>query len=164
MPDPEKQNQPPEQTNSPTTGTGEGGQQPAPPESQQLGESGLRALEAERSARREAERKLKEATEAAEREKLTEKQRLEKERDEAASKAAAHELELMRIRTGLKAGVPAHLVHRLQGDTEAEVKADAEALVKELGQQGGGLGGGARGTSEESGDMNVLIRRAAGRQ
>jgi hypothetical protein len=128
----------------------------------QLGETGLRALEREREARRDAERKLKEAQEAAERDKLSEKQRLEKERDDAKGEAARVKLEAMRFRIGLKAGVPVDHLDRIRGETEEEIKADAEDYAKSLGQQGGGLGGGARGTQAPQ-DMNALIRRAAGR-
>jgi hypothetical protein len=127
-----------------------------------LGDAGMRALEREREARKEAERKLKEAQEAAEREKLSEKQRLEKEAQDAKNEADKAKLEAMRFRIGLKAGVPVDHLDRVRGTTEEEIKADAEAYAKSLGQQAGGLGGGARGT-EAPKDMNALIRSAAGR-
>jgi len=155
-PDPPGQGEPGQQQNEP----------PATPpagEPAALGESGLRALEKEREARRDAERKLKEAQEAAEREKLSEKQRLEKERDDANSKAAKAELETMRIRIGLKAGVPPEHISRVQGTTEEEIKEDAEAYAKSLGQQAGGLGGGPRGGEPQPKGMNEIIRAAAGR-
>lgn len=122
----------------------------------------MRALERERDARKEAERKLKEAQEASEREKLSEKQRLEKERDDAKAEAAKEKVEAMRFRIGLKAGVPVDHLDRIRGETEEDIKADAEEYAKSLGQQGGGMGGGARGT-EAPKDMNALIRQSAGR-
>jgi hypothetical protein len=75
-----------------------------------LGEGGLKALQAERTARREAEREAKTL-----RDKIAEFER----RDTVAAVAAKH-------------GIPAHLANRLQGNTEAEIEADAKTFAEAL--------------------------------
>jgi hypothetical protein len=74
--------------------------------------------------------------------------------------------ENMRLRVALDKGVPADLIDRLRGGTKEELEADAEALMKRVGGPVGGHDGGPRGsaaTAASSGDMNALIRQAAGR-
>jgi hypothetical protein len=129
-----------------------------------LGDAGRRALEREREARREAEKKLKAREEEIEREKLSAQERLERERDDARAEAEKAKVEALRARVAAKVGLPADLVDRLKGSTEKEVTEDAETLVRAYGQVGGGLDGGPRGTGQsDPNDMNQQIRRLAGR-
>jgi len=137
--------------------------EPPAPAGEQLGETGMKALEKERQLRREAEKKLTDQQEAAENAKKSESERLTAERDTARQEAQEARLETMRIKVGTASGLPQELVDRLTGDTEEEMKVDAERLAKALGQSGGGFDGGARGTNPKPSDMNSIIRRAAGR-
>lgn len=152
-----------------TEGTQQGAegtqQQQTGADEQQLGDAGRRALEAERTARREAEQKLRDKEKEIERARLTEKDRLEAEKADITKERDLALLEARRLRVGAASGLPSHLWDRLQGSTEKEMKDDAEALAKALGSSGGGLDGGARGTGTRSdADMNTILRRAAGRR
>ncbi len=109
---------------------------------------------------------------------LTEKERLEKDRDEHAEKAKALEADLRFTRTQLVAGKVGVRPEALEDvaklldwdliddpdDSKALEKA-VRALVKEkphLSAVASGADGGARGSGEIAPDMNQLIRRAAG--
>lgn len=55
--------------------------------------------------------------------------------DESAQRLPALEAENLRLRVGLKHGLPDAIVDRLKGDTEEDLLADAEALLKILSPQ-----------------------------
>ena len=98
----------------------------------ELGEGGKKALDAERAARKAAEKlaadaraeldKIQRANESA----LEKAQREAKEAQEAASKATS---DALRLRVAVAKGLPEALVNRLQGSTEEELAADAESLL-----------------------------------
>lgn len=123
----------------PDTGTVEASATEATPEGGDLGDAGKRALEKERNARREAERRLKELEPLAERareleegqksqaEKLTEKART------LEARAAQAELEVARYRVALRHGLTESQARRLVGASEDELDADAQAYLEEVG-------------------------------
>lgn len=116
-----------QQTEQPPQAGPDGTPQTPEGDPQGLGEGGVRALQAERTARAEAERQLRELTTAHQtaQTQLTQyeqqTQALTGERD-----AALHES--LRYRVALTEGVPAPLAARLQGADEAALIADAASL------------------------------------
>ncbi|MFJ4768455.1 hypothetical protein ACIP88_04960 [Streptomyces uncialis] len=106
----------------------------------------LRAADAELATRKAAD--------------LSETERLQKERDDAAALAAANAAtaaaataELLRVQVAADKGLTVAQAKRLQGSTKEELEADADALKAEFGQTGnqdsaGGSSrsGGARGS------------------
>ena len=50
--------------------------------------------------------------------------------DEKDARITALEVDLLRVRTGAKLGLPDDLIDRLRGNTEEEITADAEKLLK----------------------------------
>jgi hypothetical protein len=129
------------------------------------------ALTREREARAQAEAAAQKAqrqlAEVQEQGKTAE----ERARDAAEAKAAAERTgaENLRLRVALDKNVPADLVDRLRGETQAELEADAEQLMARIQppqQQpppAPDLGGGARNSAPAQGDMDARIRQAAGR-
>lgn len=109
----------------------------ATPKPDELGDAGTKAIAAERKARKDAERQAAELAAkvtAFENEKLTERQRADKELADAqaAAKAAredaaAAQLDALRHRIAADKSVPAAL---LAGLTEEELTASAEAALK----------------------------------
>lgn len=98
----------------------------------ELGDAGKKALSAERRRADAAEKALKAAqAQLAEIEtaKLSDLERAQRERDEAQSRLREFEQANLRQRVALAKGLPADLVDRLRGETEAEVAADADALL-----------------------------------
>lgn len=143
-----------------------------------MGDTGKRALEAERKARRDAEARLKElepiadeARKKAEGEKseLTKAQEaLVSERD-ARTKA---ETALLRYEVGAEKGVPMKLVRFLHGTTKEEVEASADALMAEVPNVAKPalptrpterLSNGKPSSSLEDDDPIALIEKARGR-
>ncbi|HET8581764.1 MAG TPA: hypothetical protein VFL65_00820 [Jatrophihabitans sp.] len=114
-----------------------------------LGEKGLRALHAERDARKAAEDRAK-AAEAkiaeAERAKLTEKERLQLERDEAKKGAAESAAETARLRAAIKYKLDEADLEWLGTGTPDEIDERAKRLAERLAgkpaDQGGKPGGG----------------------
>lgn len=107
--------------------------------SQELGDGGKKAIQAEREARKLAERtaaelaaKLKSFEDA----NLSELERTKKEAEEAAAELAALRTENIRNRVALTKGVPADLIEFLTGSTEEEVAAKADVLMSRLGSSG----------------------------
>lgn len=156
-------------------------QPPKPPDAtsgDEMGETGKKALETERKARRDAEARLKEleplAEEArnkadAEKSELTKTQEaLVSERD-ARTKAEA---ELLRYVVGADKGVPLKLVRFLHGNSKEEVEASADALLAEVGSGAKPslptrptekLSNGQPSSSLEDDDPIALIEKARGR-
>lgn len=110
-----------------------------------LGEAGIKALHAERDARKAAEDRLKELDvrirEFEDRDK-TEQQKLEEraqtladELESARASIAAAEFNNHRLQVAQTKGIPAELVGRLQGDTREELEADADALLAVIGKR-----------------------------
>jgi len=105
------------------------------PDDQTLGEPGLKALQAERQARREAERLL-----AEQQAKVTEfeaagKTELERVTDRAAKAEQALKdatMQLARERVARRVGLPEKFIDRLRGDTEEELEDDATSLLEDL--------------------------------
>lgn len=156
-------------------------------EHDELGEGGRKALEAERKARRAAERAAKAAT--AEIEKIKEAQLDETERALVQARREAREEALAEVNSRVvKAEVKAVATGKLNDPADAltfldlsdfEVSedgtVDTKAIAKAIDELvktkpylaaqrvGGDVDGGARGKpTTSSGDMNSLIRRAAG--
>ena len=108
-------------------------------ESQELGDGGKKAIQAEREARKIAERtaadlaaKLKSFEDA----NLSELERTKKAAEESAAELAALRIENVRNRVALEKGVPADLIEFLTGSTEDEVAAKADVLMARLGSSG----------------------------
>lgn len=97
-----------------------------------LGDAGKRALQAERDARKTAEKaaaelaaKLKEIEDRD----LSEKDRLAKALQEAQETAAKASAEALRLRIAAELNVPADLHEFLVGDSEEELRAKAQKLA-----------------------------------
>ncbi len=154
------------------------------PDAGKLGEKGKAALDRERDARREAERR------AAESEKrlhdLEDAGKSEVERAIARLDRQSAELEQARGRVqeleadvarrellelkrtiASEFGIPPEAAHRLQGSDTRSLRADAERYVdeREATETPGSIGVGRGGTAgaRPSADMNRLIREAGGR-
>lgn len=115
-----------------TDGTEPGTEQQGDPDG--LGDAGRRALQAERTARAEAERLLREAqsqltSQAA---RITE---IETGSGTLATQVTDLQGENLRLRTAVDYGVPSEHVHRLVGSTAEELAADAQALLALMGAQ-----------------------------
>lgn len=98
---------------------------------EQLGEAGKKALERERKARRDAEKRAKELepykkrVEEAEEADKTEKQRLEEQLEQL--KPTAHEA--AKLRVALRKGLTETQAKRLVGESEEDLEADADDLL-----------------------------------
>lgn len=108
-------------------------------ESQELGDGGKKAIQAERDARKVAERtvadlaaKLKSFEDA----NLSELERTKKAAEESATELAALRTENVRNKVALDKGVPADLVEFLTGDTEGDIAAKADLLLARLNTPG----------------------------
>ena len=108
-------------------------------ESQELGDGGKKALQAEREARKVAEKanaelaaRLKEFEDS----KLSELERAQKEAAENAAELARLRTENVRSKVAIDKGVPADLVEFLTGDTEGDIAAKADLLLARLNTPG----------------------------
>ena len=108
-------------------------------ETQELGDGGKKALQAERDARKAAERtaaeyaaKLKEFEDS----KLSELERAQKEAAENAAELARLRTENVRSKVAIDKGVPADLIEFLTGDTEGDIAAKADLLMARLNTPG----------------------------
>lgn len=162
------------------TGEGEG----AKPDTT-LSDEGKAALEKEREARRDAERRaaqfrdrVTELEDAGKSEVERAQSQLKRATDDLAkatdritaleAEAQARELEALKVHIAAEAELPASVAKRLQGKDARELRADAKALREELqsGTPVGSLGIGRGGTASGSRSgvsMNQLIREASGR-
>lgn len=110
-----------------------------------LGEAGIKALHAERDARKVAEDRIKdyearlkefEDRDKTEQEKAAEHAaQLAADLDAKTASLAALELNLARVEVAHAKGVPAELVPRLRGETREELEADADALLEIVGKR-----------------------------
>lgn len=90
-------------------------------------------IDREREARREAEQKASEAAAKVkeyEDAKKSDQEKLAEERDSLKSEADNAKAEALRLRVAIQKKLPAELIDRLRGSTEAELKADADELLK----------------------------------
>lgn len=101
-----------------------------------LGDAGKKAIDEERKARREAERRandldkrLKEFEDAGK----TEIEKLTGRVADLEPKLTAAEARALRLEIALDKGVPKSLAVRLQGSTREEMEADADELLKTIG-------------------------------
>jgi regulator of protease activity HflC (stomatin/prohibitin superfamily) len=155
---------------------------PAPPkdatsDDADMGDTGKKALDAERKARRDAEARLKEleplAEEArkrteGEKSELTKAQEALVTEREARTKA---ESELLRYAVGADKNVPLKLIRFLHGTTKEEVEASADALLAEVGNAKPALptrpterlSNGRPSSSLDDDDPITLIEKARGR-
>ena len=108
-------------------------------ESQELGDGGKKAIQAEREARKAAEKanaelaaRLKEFEDS----KLSELERAKKEAEESAAELAKLRHENTRSKVALDKGIPADLVEFLTGDTEGDIAAKADLLLARLNTPG----------------------------
>ncbi|GAA3699099.1 hypothetical protein GCM10022377_10130 [Zhihengliuella alba] len=104
-------------------------------EAPELGDAGKKAIQAERDARKAAEKaaaeykaKLKEIEDA----NLSEVEKANRLAAESAAELAALRTESLRSRVALEKGVPADLVGFLTGDTEEDIAAKADLLMSRL--------------------------------
>lgn len=104
----------------------------------QLGDAGKKAIQAERDARKAAEKanaelaaRLKEFEDS----KLSELEKAQRAATESAAELAALRAENIRKSVALEKGVPSDLVEFLTGDTEEQVAAKADALLARLNIQ-----------------------------
>jgi hypothetical protein len=143
-----------------------------------MGDTGKKALEAERKARRDAEARLKELEPLAEeaRQKAdSEKTELTKAQEALLTERDARtkaETALLRYEVGAEKGVPMKLVRFLHGTTKEEVEASADALMAEVPNANKPalptrpterLSNGKPSSSLEDDDPIVLIEKARGR-
>lgn len=108
---------------------------PADPAPTDLGDAGKRALEAERKAKRDAERRAAEAEARVKEFEDSQKSELEKAaaRAEAAEKAAAEaQAKALRLEIAEEMKVPSNLRRFLTGTDEDSLREQAESLVNEL--------------------------------
>lgn len=148
-----------------------------------LRDAGKAALEREREARREAERRATEAERQLQ--SLQDEGKTELERAVARADRAAAELEqeranrsrleeqvaageLLELKRSIASemGVPQDAAHRLEGTDVRTLKADATRYLEERKQVEGdlGLGRGGAAAGRSGADMNSIIREAAGRR
>lgn len=127
-----------------------------------------REAEAEREKRRAAEAKVQEH----ENSKLTDQQRIEKERDDAKSESSTLSLRVAQYEAAEKAGIPLSWAKRLVGNTAEEMEADARSVADQLKatqqsgprpdpSQGGG-GDSKKSTSVADARSEYLEHRRAG--
>ena len=106
---------------------------------EQLGENGVKALQAERDARKAAEKAIAELSaklQGFEDAKLSDIERANKAAADAAAELAALRTENARKQVALDKGVPADLIEFLTGDTAEDMAAKADVLMARLSTPG----------------------------
>jgi hypothetical protein len=167
-------------------GPTDGGAKPTggPDDAGTLGDKGKAALDREREARREAERRAADAERALHDLQDAGKSEVERaiarlDRQSAeleTASARVRELEadvarreLLELKRSIASefGIPADAAHRLQGSDTRSLRADAERYIaeREASERPGDIGVGRGGTAgaRPSADMNRLLREASGR-
>lgn len=107
-------------------------QTPVQPGEGQLGDAGKKALDAERRAKRDAERQLAAANQRLkeiEDQGKTELQLATERASKAEQQLAAAQASQLRLEVAAAKGLPANLAGRLQGATREELEADADTLA-----------------------------------
>ena len=135
-------------------------------EAKDLPEPVREVLNKERKAAREAEKRARAAEAKAQEYEDRDKSEQEKLAERAAAAegdAFAAEQKYLRLKVGTEKGLSPALAERLQGTTEEEMVQDAERLLAAVKPKGSDdFDGGARQPAP-AGDMNSILRRAAGR-
>lgn len=124
---PTNDDKPEDKPNDKPTGPGD-----PPADDKSLGETGERALRAERDARKAAERQtadLRSKVEQLEAASLSDLEKAQRRAERAEKELADSQLSSLRQRVALDKGLPASLVGRLQGTTEDELSKDADELL-----------------------------------
>lgn len=119
---------------------------PGAVENHDLGDAGKKALDAERDARKKAEKRLKELeAELEQRDDAgrTESEKMLRKLEKAEARAAELEAEIASRDRALlvrevadEVGVPTNLVGRIQGETRDELIADAQELMESVAPDG----------------------------
>lgn len=133
-----------------------------------LPEGARKALAAAREDAKAAEKRAKAAEAKAkqlEEKDLTEQQRKDKELEEAKSESAKARAQLLRVEVAQEKGLTLSQAKRLVGTTKEELAKDADEFLKDLKSAGSSTSfdGGAQRQAAQTGDMDQLIRRSAGR-
>jgi hypothetical protein len=141
-----------------------------PPDTDDLGDSGKKALAAERKARRDAERQLKDMADrlaAIEDAEKTETQRLADKLSEAEARATQAEANALRLQVAQSKGLSAAQAKRLVGSTQEELEADADEILEAFPAQGAtpppdeaprpDLRGGNDPTGDEPVDVRTVV-------
>ena len=105
---------------------------PKPPQDEQLGDGGKKALAEERKARQTAERELARYRKAEQDKADAEKTELQKASETAAAaetRATEAEARALRLEVAAAKGLPLAMAKRLQGTTRDELEADADELL-----------------------------------
>ncbi len=105
-----------------------------------LGDAGKRALDAERKARRDAERKatdLENRLKAIEDKDKSDSERLAEENQRLTRDLAAATVNGARLKVALDKGLSVTQAKRLVGESEEDLTADAEELLADLGAKPG---------------------------
>lgn len=165
------------------TDTGQQDDESTPGSTAGLGVAGKKALDAERRARKAAERTsadaqkrlddLNKRIQEFEDQGKSDLDKLQgraeaaaKERDEARREADVSRIELMKFRVARDKKLPAEWIDRLRGSSKGELEDDADALLAVLKEQEKrrtpSYDGGVRQPANTKTDMNSLIRRKAG--
>ena len=111
-----------------------------PPADKPLGDPGKKALDAERKARRDAERRatdLETRLKAIEDKDKSETERLTEENTQLKKDLAAATASGVRYRVAVDKGLTATQAKRLVGDTEDELLADADEILESWGAKPG---------------------------
>lgn len=106
---------------------------PAPPakgdgDDEKLGEAGLKALQAERDARKQAEDQLKAIQKQIDDAKKTAEEKAAEALQEAQKAATENATKALRYEVAAEKGLPLALASRLTGSTKEELLADADTL------------------------------------
>jgi len=104
-----------------------------------LGENGVKALQAEREARKAADKAVADLTaklQGFEDAKLSDIERANKAAADAAAELATLRTENARSKVALEKGVPADLIEFLTGDTAEDMAAKADLLMARLSSPG----------------------------
>lgn len=110
-----------------------------PPEKPDLGDAGKKALDAERKARRDAEKQAKELADrlaAIEDKDKTEAERFAAKVADAEDRAAKAEARAMRLEVAQSKGLSPAQAKRLVGSTQEELEADADEILEAFPTQG----------------------------
>lgn len=108
-------------------------------DSQELGDGGKKALQAERDARKSADKTIAELNarlKEFEDSKLSDLERAQKEAADNAAELGRLRSENVRSKVALDKGIPADLVEFLTGDTEGDIAAKADLLLARLNTPG----------------------------
>ena len=122
--------------------TGETQPNPSGSSDEPLGETGLAALQREREARREAEKRAKANAEAAKRleeieaANASDLEKATRKAETSEARAAKLEAENLRLRVALRHGLDDDAARRLIGETEEELDEDAAKLAKLIRRDG----------------------------